>query len=62
MRLVSISSALSGRLHEAQKTMQHLLQLRPTLRISDLKDMYPFRRPTDLANLIEGFRKAGLPE
>src|SRR5262249_5963072 len=62
MRLVTISSALSGRLDEAQKTMRHLLQLRPTLRIPDLKDVYPFRRPEDLACVIEGFRKAGMPE
>jgi TolB-like protein len=62
MRLFAISSALSGRLEEAQKTMRHLLQLDPTLRISRLKDTYSFRRPEDLANLIEGFRKAGLPE
>ena len=42
--------------------MQQLLQLNPTLRISHLKDVYPFRRPEDLANLTDGLRKAGLPE
>jgi tetratricopeptide (TPR) repeat protein len=42
MRLFAVSSALSGRLEEAQKTMRHMLQLDPTLRVSDLKDMYPF--------------------
>jgi TolB-like protein len=62
VRLFAISSALSGRLEEAQKAMRHLLQLDPTLRISDLKDVYPFRRPEDLASAIEGFRKAGMPE
>jgi TolB-like protein len=62
MRVFAVSSALSGRLEEAQKTMRHLLQLNPGLRISDLKDLYPFRRLEDLASVIEGFRKAGLPE
>jgi hypothetical protein len=62
MRLFAVSSALSGRLEEAQKTMRYLLQLDPTLRISDLKDVYPFRRPEDLASVIEGVRKAGMPE
>lgn len=62
LRLVAAGSALGGRPEEAHKTMQHLLQLNPTLRISDLKDVYPFHRSEDLANLIEGFRKAGMPE
>jgi tetratricopeptide (TPR) repeat protein len=62
LRLLAASSALSGRTEEAEKIMQQLLQLNPTLRISHLKDVYPFRRPEDLANLIDGLRKAGLPE
>jgi adenylate cyclase len=62
LRLLAASSALSERKEEAEKIMQQLLQLNPTLRISHLKDVYPFRRPEDLANLIEGLRKAGLPE
>jgi adenylate cyclase len=62
LRLLAASSALSGRTEEAEKIMQQLLQLNPTLRISNLKDVYPFRRPEDLASLIEGLRKAGLPE
>jgi TolB-like protein/class 3 adenylate cyclase len=61
-RLLAVTSALSGRLEEAQRTMRYLLQLDPTLRLSDLKDVYPFRRPEDLAKAIEGFRKAGMPE
>ena len=60
-RLVAASSTLGGRMEEAEKTVQQLLQLDPTLRISDLKDVYPFRRPEDLANLIEGLRRAGMP-
>jgi tetratricopeptide (TPR) repeat protein len=62
MRLFAVSGALSGRLEEAQKIMRHVLQLDPTLRVSNLKDVYPFRRPKDLASVIEGFRKAGMPE
>jgi tetratricopeptide (TPR) repeat protein len=62
LRFLAASSALSGRLEEAQKTMQHLLQLNPAERVSDLKDVYPFRRPEDLDRLLEGLREAGLPE
>ena len=36
------SSALGGRMEEAEKIVQQLLQLNPTLTISDLKDVYPF--------------------
>jgi adenylate cyclase len=61
LRLLAASSALDGQTEEAEKIMQRLLQLNPTLRISHLKDVYPFRRPEDLANLIEGLRKAGMP-
>jgi len=62
LRLLAASCALGGRLEEAEKIVQQLLQLNPTLRISDLKDVYPFRRPADLASLIEGSRKAGIPD
>ena len=55
------SSALGGRLEEAEKMVQQLLQINPTLRISHFKDVYPFRRPEDLADLVEGLRRAGMP-
>ncbi len=62
LRLLAASSALGGRLEEAREPMGHVRQLDPMLRISDLKDVYPFHRPEDLAKLEEGLRKAGLPE
>jgi hypothetical protein len=33
-----------------------------SLRIADLKDWLPIRRPDDLDTLADGLRKAGLPE
>jgi hypothetical protein len=39
-----------------------LRQLEPTLRISNLRDQIPYRRPEDLARFADGLRKAGLPE
>ena len=47
---------------EAQKAIEHLHDLHPALRISDLENLTPFRKPEDLARLKEGLRKAGLPE
>jgi adenylate cyclase len=62
LRLFAASSALYGRLEEAQRTVAHLLQLEPTLRASALKNVFPFRRPTDLTTFMDGLRKAGLPD
>ncbi len=56
------SNALAGRLEEAQKAIEHLHDLHPALRISDLENLTPFRKPQDLARFKEGLRKAGLPE
>jgi len=42
--------------------MARLRQIDPELRVSNLKDMTPLRRPEDRARLEEGLRKAGLPE
>ena len=59
---IAASHALAGRTDKAQEAMNRLRQLHPTLRISNLTDWQPIRRPDDLALLVEGLRKAGLPE
>jgi tetratricopeptide (TPR) repeat protein len=56
------SAALAGKQGSAEKAMSRLRQLNPALRISNLRDMQPFRRPDHLAKLAEGLRIAGLPE
>jgi TolB-like protein/class 3 adenylate cyclase len=60
--VVAASGAFAGRLAVAQKAMERLRQLDPTLRISNLKDVFPLRRPEDFAMWAEGLRRAGLPE
>ena len=62
LRILAASSALAGRLEDAHAAIARLRQLDPTLRISDLRDRIPLRRPQDLATLADGLRKAGLPE
>jgi hypothetical protein len=47
---------------EARVAIEKMRQLDPDLRISDLQDRLPFRRPDDLARYSEGLRIAGLPE
>src|SRR3990170_4226052 len=60
--LIAASHALAGRTDEARRAMQHLRQLDPALRISNITDFIPIHRPQDLAIFSEGLRKAGLPE
>jgi TolB-like protein/tetratricopeptide (TPR) repeat protein len=62
LRIAATTNALAGRLEEAQKVIARLRQLDPALRVSNLPDVIPLRRPEDLARYIEGLRKAGLPE
>jgi tetratricopeptide (TPR) repeat protein len=59
---VAASGAIVGRLAEAQKAMAQLRRLHPELRISNLKELLPTRRPEDYEQWVEGLRRAGLPE
>ena len=52
--------ALSGM--EYLQLMGRLRELDPSLRVSNLGEVYPLRRREDLAKLAEGLRKAGLPD
>src|SRR5262249_17448149 len=47
---------------EARSAVMKLLQLAPGYRVSNVREVYPLRRPQDLAKFEEGLRKAGLPE
>ena len=60
--IIAASHALAGRTDEGRRAMDHLRQLDPALRISNLKDWLPLHRPEDLATFADGLRKAGLPE
>jgi hypothetical protein len=60
--IIAASHALAGHVEEARRAMRHLRQLDPALRISNLKDWLPIRRPQDLAMFADGLRRAGLPE
>jgi tetratricopeptide (TPR) repeat protein len=56
------SHALAGHQDEAQRAMNHMRQLDPTLRLSNLADWLPIRRSQDLATFADGLRRAGLQE
>jgi TolB-like protein len=61
-RIAAASHALAGRIAEAQKFMTHVRKLDPTLRISNLKNLYPLCRLEDFSEWADGLQKAGLPE
>jgi hypothetical protein len=61
-RILTASKALAGQLSEAQEAMARLCRLEPSLRVSKLTEVYPLRRPEDLAKFTEGLRKAALPD
>ncbi|TWB87581.1 TolB-like protein [Bradyrhizobium macuxiense] len=61
-RILAASHALAGHMNEAREAMAHLRELDPSLCISNLSEVYPVRLSVDLAKLVEGLRKAGLPE
>lgn len=60
--ILAASQALAGRMAEAQRAMANLRQFDPALRICQVADWLPIRRPEHLAMLLEGLRTAGLPD
>ncbi|MFI5011008.1 MAG: adenylate/guanylate cyclase domain-containing protein [Hyphomicrobiales bacterium] len=50
------------RLGEARKALAKLLTLSPGITVSALQKLLPFRNPLSLNMILDGFRKAGLPE
>jgi TolB-like protein/class 3 adenylate cyclase len=61
-RMIVASAALAGVPERPETSVARLRQLEPTLRISNLRNQIPYRRPEDLARFADGLRKAGLPE
>jgi hypothetical protein len=60
--VVAATHALAGRQDEARRAMNHLRQLDPTVRLCNIADWLPFRRPKDLATFADGLQKAGLSD
>ena len=60
--VTAASCAHAGRVEEARHAMACLRETSPRLRVSNLKGLWPMRRPEDFATWADGLRKAGLPE
>ena len=52
----------TGRIEEAEKAVEKLLELQPEACISDFRQQLPFKNPEHLQILLEGFKMAGLPQ
>jgi tetratricopeptide (TPR) repeat protein len=59
--IAAASNALAGRMKEAKTAVERLRRIDPFLRTSNLKNALFFRRPEDIAKLVEGLQTAGLP-
>jgi hypothetical protein len=63
MRTAAAANALAGNLEDAQKIMDEVRKLDPSMRISQLRERYTtYRCPEDNERMFEGLRLAGLPQ
>ena len=60
--IAAASHAFAGHQEKAVQAVSRMLQIDPSLHISKIKELFPLRRPNDLAKYEEGLRKAGLPD
>lgn len=60
--ILAASHALAARMGEARRALDQLRRLDPTLCLANIADWLPIQRPENLATLVDGLRKAGLPE
>lgn len=60
--ICACTRAAAGRLEDARAVMARVRDMNATLRISNLRDLEPLRRPEDLATWAGAMRQAGLPQ
>jgi tetratricopeptide (TPR) repeat protein len=63
VRILAASNAFAGHPKRAKAAVARLLEIDPTRRICNLRDVLgPYRRAEDLAKYAEDLRRAGLPK
>jgi TolB-like protein/class 3 adenylate cyclase/Tfp pilus assembly protein PilF len=60
--MAAVSAALAGRDDEMRKAVGRLYEIDPKSGISNFTNVWPLRRPEDLATFEKGLRLTGLPE
>jgi tetratricopeptide (TPR) repeat protein len=58
--VVAAAAALADRLATAERAMARLREIEPGMRLGNLRNHWPIRRPEDFARWQEGLRRAGL--
>ena len=61
-RVLASALAQLGRLDEAQEAVAKLLELAPDVTVSGLRERWPLRDKQVLETILDGLRRAGLPE
>jgi len=62
LRISAAANALAGRVDEARNVVARIRELAPAMSISRVKEILPYRRPEDVARIVDGLRLAGLAE
>jgi TolB-like protein len=62
IRIGAACQAVAGRLDKARALMTRMRELDPAVRLSNLGEVIPIRRPSDFAKWSDALRSAGLPE
>jgi hypothetical protein len=62
MVMAAVSAALAGRNDEVQRAITRLREIDPTSGIANFTNVWPLRRPEDLAAFEKGLRLTGLPD
>jgi TolB-like protein/class 3 adenylate cyclase/tetratricopeptide (TPR) repeat protein len=60
--MAAVSAALAGREDEMRKAVGRLYEIDPKTGIANFSNVWPLRRPEDLAAFEKGLRLTGLPE
>jgi tetratricopeptide (TPR) repeat protein len=62
LRAVAAICGVRGPIGEAQGAVSRLLTISPDFTIARFARQYPWRRPDKVADMVEGLRRAGVPE
>jgi hypothetical protein len=62
LRAVAAICGVRGPIGEAQGAVSRLLTISPDFTIARFVRQYPWRRPDKVADMVEGLRRAGVPE
>ena len=60
--LLAASLGQMGLIDEAHAAWQELLRLNPAYSVEQRRSVLPYKNPADFERIVEGLRKAGLPE